>query len=105
MVKTVNDSNFDKVINSSKEVTLLYFSASWCSPCRLFKPIIEEVSTDFKDDIDILKLDADEAKEAVNRYNITSVPTIILLKNKTIVGSEVGAMSKNTLTKFIRNYI
>lgn len=80
---------------------LLYFTASWCSPCRSFSPIFEETRESFPG-VEFEKVDIDEDKEMTGMWNITSVPTIILTKGDKEVSRQIGAISKYQLTKTIQ---
>jgi thioredoxin 1 len=84
----LDDSNFKDSI--AKGVTLVDFYATWCGPCRMITPVVEELSIELKDKARIAKLDIDKAQEVTSSLEITSVPTLILFKDgkemKRVVG-------------------
>lgn len=71
---------FDKIIGSEKP-TLVDFFATWCGPCKMQSPILEQVKKTIGDDANIIKVDIDRNPEASNRYRVQSVPTLIIFKN------------------------
>lgn len=89
----INRNNFqEKVLHSDKPV-LLDFWASWCSPCRMVSPIVDEIAAD-RSDIQVCKINVDEQMELANQFQITSIPTLMVIKNGRIVHQAVGARSK-----------
>ena len=80
----------------SEKLQVLYFSAPWCGPCRAFGPAFNEVVAEFND-IDVQKINIDEDQDAARGYNVTSIPTIIMMKGNTIVFRNKGLMTKNHL--------
>lgn len=83
--------NDDKSILQEDCFILFYFTASWCGPCQKIKPIIEEISNRVdKNLLKVCKIDVDTNSELVDEYNITSVPTLILIKEKNIIDSYSG---------------
>lgn len=79
---------------------LLYFGANWCAPCKRMKPIISEFEEE-NPDILVVKIDVDEDSESSFAYNITSVPTIVIIKNDEEFARKRGAISKVNLKKLI----
>ena len=98
------DENFAETIKSDKPV-LVDFWASWCAPCKMIAPILEEISTEFSEKVTIAKLDVDENPETPSRYQIRGIPTMILFNNGSIVDTKVGASSKKDLTDWINQHI
>lgn len=84
----LSDNDFDEKI--SKGVVLVDFYADWCGPCRMIAPIIEDLARDFKGRAVIAKVDVDQAQNVASKYNVTSIPTVILFVNgkedKRVVG-------------------
>ncbi len=95
----VNEENFDDIINK-KTLTVVDFSASWCMPCRMLKPILERVAEKL-DNIDFYNLDIDESEDIAKRYRVFSVPTIICFKEGKKVDSMVGLNSYDDVMEFI----
>ena len=97
-------SNFNELINSDKP-TLVDFYATWCGPCKMMKPIIEETKSVLKDTANILKVDIDKNKEVAIKYGIRSVPTLILFKNGEMIWRQSGVATKNSLIDKVLEYI
>jgi thioredoxin 1 len=91
---------FSEIIRSDKPV-LVDFSAEWCGPCRMMKPILEELKTKMGDTVTILKVDVDESPLVSSVYNIQGVPTLILFKNGQIVWRQAGVVPAHQLETII----
>jgi len=98
---SVNINNYEKLKNSEK--SLIYITTRWCGPCKMLAPLIEEVSNEKKDIINIGKIDAEEDRELVSSLNVKSVPTLIFFKNGSEVSRHIGIIQKNDLLEKISN--
>lgn len=92
----ITDKNFEEVIKGDLPV-LVDFSASWCGPCKMMSPIIEELSNEYEGKIVIGKMDVDSNVETPAKYGIRSIPTLLFFKNGEIVDRLVGAQKKDIL--------
>lgn len=97
----VKEAEFDSVVLDSKIPVLVDVWAEWCGPCRLYTPVIEEVSKEYEGKIKFVKINADENQKVVQRYNITSIPTTLLIINGEIKAMNVGAIPKDALKRWI----
>lgn len=99
MLKHINNAaEFDAAI---KEGTVLVdFFATWCGPCKMLSPVLEEVSEE-NPNVSILKIDVDEVGELAARYGIQAIPTLMLFKNGQRVEARTGYQNKNQLVAFI----
>ena len=96
----INKNNFyDEVINSDKPV-LLDFWASWCGPCRMVSPIIEEIAAE-RPDIKVGKVNVDEQQELAGQFGVMSIPTLVVIKNGKIVNQAVGARPKSAILQML----
>jgi|TARA_Y100001949_G_scaffold141922_1_gene124193 thioredoxin 1 len=77
------------------------FWAEWCGPCRMVGPVVEELSADFDGKIKFVKVNVDEANELASKYNVFSIPTLMILNNGKIIAQQVGAASKDTYKNMI----
>ena len=98
-MESINENNFDEVING-EDVTLVDFSATWCMPCRMSKPILERVEDKF-DDVYFYNLDIDESEKIAKRYRIFSVPTLVCFRSGKKLDSMVGLNSYDDVVNFI----
>ena len=86
---------------SAKELSLVDFYADWCGPCRMLAPVLEEVAKELVD-ITILKVNVDQMRFISGRFNIRSIPTVMLFKDGKQVATNTGFVSKPTLMRFIK---
>jgi thioredoxin 1 len=95
-------SSFNDIINSCIPV-LVDFSAEWCGPCKMMKPVLEQLKDKMDDKIRIIKIDVDRNRELAGKYGIQSVPTLVLFQNGATMWSGVGVMTSNYLENVIIN--
>ena len=98
MALEITDNSFDEVLNSDKPV-LVDFWAAWCAPCRMQRPIIEEVADDFEGRALVGKVDVDNNQEVSSKYGIRSIPTVLIFKNGEVVDKIVGVVPKEQITE------
>ena len=96
----INKDNFHKEVLDSEKPVLLDFFASWCGPCRMVGPILDEIAEE-REDIKVCKVDIDEQPELASRYRIMSVPTILVLKDGQIVDQSIGAKPKHQILAMV----
>lgn len=94
MVKKITRENFQKEILESSKPVLLDFFASWCGPCKMLSPIVDEIAEE-RDDIVVGKVDIDEELELANEFKVMSVPTLVVIKDGQIVNKSMGARPKS----------
>ncbi len=97
-------NDFDKLIGEDKP-TLVDFHATWCGPCRMQGPIIEDVKKHVGDTANVIKVDIDKNQPLAMKYNVRSVPTLILFKNGMAVWRTVGVQQADLLEAKIREHI
>lgn len=102
-VITLNSQNFDKTIQ--KGVVLVDFWATWCRPCRMQAPIVEEIAKEMGKKIKVGKLDTDQNKALAQRYNIMYLPTLVIFKNGKLVEQFVGLQQKEILVNAINKHL
>lgn len=94
MVQHATSADFDEVVLGAKEPVLVDFFATWCGPCNMLAPIIEEVADEVQGKAHVFKVDIDECRDIAMRYNVSSVPTLMLFKNGEAVKKSVGVKPK-----------
>lgn len=103
MIKNITDNDFNK--ETSTGVTLTDFWATWCPPCRMQGPIIEELDKDLGDKVKITKMDVDQNRKTPAEFGIMSIPTMIIKKDGKVVDKLVGLHSKSQLVQILSQYI
>jgi thioredoxin 1 len=100
-VTKVSDADFDAQVLKSDEPVVVDFWAEWCGPCRMIAPALEEIAGRLGDKVKIVKLNVDENPQTAQKYNIMSIPTLMLFKNGQLASSQVGAAPKAKLEQWI----
>lgn len=102
--KDSTDKNFQEQISKEK-LSLVQFSASWCQPCQMIKPIVEKISESLSDKIDCYYHDIENEPNIPVEHSVRGVPTLILFKNGKVLDTKVGASSEKDLLEFINPHI
>ncbi len=103
MSKAVTDASFTSDVLQSDKPVLVDFWAEWCGPCKKVAPVLDELSKQFGDKIEIVKLNIDENPKTTRDYGVMSIPTLTVFKGGQPVQSVVGAQPKSSLTKLIES--
>ena len=93
--------NFENEVLKSDKPVLVDFWATWCGPCRMIAPIIEEVANELSATLKVGKVNVDEQEELAIKFGISSIPTLLLFKNGEVVKKTLGYMPKEAVLKFI----
>ena len=96
MAIIATNTSFDSLLEGEKLV-IVDFWATWCGPCRMLSPLLDEVEEEMSDKITVVKVNVDDADEIAMRYRIMSIPTLLFFKYGQVVDKTVGAMPKSTL--------
>jgi len=96
-IVTLTSSTFDEVVNSSSTPILVDFWAEWCGPCKQIAPILEQIAVEQPQNITIAKLNIDDYADIAGRFNVMSIPTMLLFVNGEVKAKIVGAMPKNRI--------
>jgi len=103
---TLNDENFEQEVLKSKEPVLVDFWAPWCGPCKMQSPILEELARDYEGKkVKIAKLNVDEAPGSASKFQIMSIPTMMIFNNGKPVDQMVGVQDKKTLGEKLDKFI
>lgn len=98
----VTDSNFEDEVLKNKGLVLVDFWASWCYPCQMLGPVIEELGQELKEIVTVLKLDVDANPTTSGKYNVMSIPTVMLFKNGELVETFIGVQPKDVYALAIK---
>ena len=99
------DSDFSTQVLQADKPVLVDFWAEWCGPCKMIAPILDEVSKDYSEKVQIAKINVDENQGVPAKFGIRGIPTLILFKNGAVAAQKVGALSKSQLTAFLDSHL
>ena len=98
----VTSKNFEKALQAAPGVAVVDFFATWCGPCRMLAPIIEELAEEQEGKVKVCKLNVDDASGIAARYGISSIPTLILFRNGEIAASSLGFKPKAEIEELLK---
>ena len=104
-ITTLSDATFDELVTASDTPVLVDFWAEWCGPCKMIAPVLEEISEEHEGKITIAKLNIDDNLDITRRYEVMSIPTMILFSNGEIKARIVGARGKAQLLQELQAYL
>ena len=100
-IKHVSDASFEADVLQSDLPVLVDYWAEWCGPCKMIAPLLEEAAAKYQGRVIIAKVNVDDNPKTPQRFNVRSIPTLILFKNGQVEGQMVGAQRKANLTAFL----
>ena len=101
----LTDATFDEEVNSSDQPILVDFWAEWCGPCKLIAPILEEMAATYDGKLRIVKVDVDESPDVARRYEIMSIPTLVLFQDGVAKKRLIGAKGKGQLAQELAEFL
>ncbi len=105
MINTISSETFENEVIKSSEPVLVDFFATWCGPCKMVGPVLEKLSEDYAGKVKFAKLDIDKAEELAMKYNVFSVPSMLIFKNGEEAGRIVGALPPAEISRKIDELI
>lgn len=99
----INETNYQNEVEAAKGLVLLDFYATWCGPCKMLAPVLDEIGAEL-DDVKICKTDVDEAMALAGKFNVQSIPTVLLFRDGKVVDSFVGFRAKDQILAMIEKH-
>ncbi len=103
MIEDLDGKKFEEKVMHSTKPVIIDIWATWCGPCRIFSPVIDEVSKEFESKATFYKLDADQNQDIVQKYDIMGIPTVLLFEKGVVKAMSVGALPKEAFRKWVVN--
>lgn len=100
----ITNQNFEAEVIKSDLPVLLDFWAEWCGPCRMLSPVVEEIAEEYNGKVKVGKINVDKEEKLAAAFGISSIPTIILMKNGEVADSSVGFMPKNEIEAMLKKF-
>ena len=101
-VVTVTAENFNQEVLEADKTVLIDFWASWCGPCKMLSPVVDEIAEEVDSSVKICKINVDEQRGLANEFQIRSIPTLIVIKNGKMVNQSVGVKSKAEILSMLK---
>ena len=105
MIKKIEENEFEKEVLNNKKMVLVDFFATWCGPCQMLMPVLENIASKNEDKMDIIEIDVDKAQELSMKYEIEAVPTMIIFKNGTMIDKLGGYYPEEELQQELNRYV
>jgi thioredoxin 1 len=104
MIRTVSDNEFRNKINNSKGVLLVDFFATWCGPCKILSPVLEDLNSEMRN-VEFIKVDVDAASDLADQYKIKTVPTMMIFKRGKLVDTITGFKPKDNIKEILQKHL
>ena len=102
---TITNGNFEEEVLKSDTPVIVDFWAEWCTPCRMIAPALEELSSDYDGKIKVAKVNVDEEGDLAMKYNVVSIPTLLLFKGGEMVKQQIGAVPKGKIEAMFKDLV
>ena len=102
---TISQDNFTDEVVQSQVPVVVDFWAEWCMPCKMIAPVLEQISQDYAGKLKVAKVNVDDNGEIAQKFNIVSIPTLLLFKDGAVVGQQVGAVPRETIEGMFKAYV
>jgi thioredoxin 1 len=102
---TINAANFESEVLQASVPVLIDFWASWCGPCRMIAPFIDQLAEEYSGRIKVGKVNVDEENDLAGRHGIVSIPTLVVYNNGAVAGQKTGAVPKHDIEAMFKNLI
>ena len=105
LIVTLTQDNFETEALKSSTPVLVDFWAEWCGPCKMIAPVLDELATEFQGKVKIGKVNIDEYQGLAAKYQVTAIPTLLIIKNGEVIEQKRGSRSKRELKESLQNAI
>ena len=105
VIKNCNENDFENEVLKSNLPVLVDFWAEWCGPCKMLTPILEELSNEMKNEINVVKVNLDENQDLAMKYSIRSIPTLLLFKEGNLIDTKVGLLPKSEIVTWFKSKV
>ena len=102
VIKNCNENDFENEVLKSNLPVIVDFWAEWCGPCKMLTPILEELSNEMKNEINVVKVNLDENQDLAMKYSIRSIPTLLLFKEGNLIDTKVGLFPKSEIVTWLK---
>jgi thioredoxin 1 len=99
----INKESFEKVTSSKDKTLIIDFWAPWCGPCKALTPVLEELSSDMSDSVEVYKVNVDDNTELAQEHGVQSIPTLLVFKNGSLSETIVGLKTKEELVEIVNS--
>lgn len=104
-IKVVTDATFEQEVLRNDKPVLVDFWATWCGPCRMVAPVVEQIASEYSEKLQVAKLDVDQNPDVAMKYGIMSIPTLMIFRDGKIAQRMVGYMPKETMKKYVDSVV
>jgi thioredoxin 1 len=104
-IKNCNENDFENEVLKSNLPVIVDFWAEWCGPCKMLTPILEELSNEMKNEINVVKVNLDENQDLAMKYSIRSIPTLLLFNEGNLIDTKVGLLPKSEIVTWFKSKI
>ena len=101
-VTSLNEKNFEEEVLKSDKIVLIDFWASWCGPCRMMSPVVDEIAEEMNNTVKVCKVNIDEEQNLAVKYNVMSIPTFVALKDGKEIGRSIGVQDKEEIKNMLK---
>ena len=104
-IATITDANFQSEIADNDGLSMVDFWASWCGPCRIIAPFVEELAEEYAGKVTVAKMDVDANQRTAAQFGVRSIPTVLFFKDGKVVDTVIGAVLKQALDRKIQEHL
>ena len=105
LIRAISDTEFEQEINAIEDLVLVDYWAEWCGPCKMIEPQLQEIASEYKDQLKVYKLNIDHNPLSAQQYGIRGIPTLLLFRDGQVQDTRVGALNKGQLKAFIEDHL